>query len=1125
MNLNPILKTSPTKRKSKFKTSLKMKITGILLLAVTMQVCATGMAQKVSLTFKNDKLLTVFREIEKQTNYSFVYGKEQLTKAQNITISIQNEKLETALELIFKNQPMTYTLEGNHVILKKRSDFANLSEIIQPIQLQISGKVTDENGLPLAGANVLLKGTKKTVLTQDDGSFEIQIPSYKSTLVISFTGFISREIILSEGENAITVQLKEENKTLDEVVVVGYGSQKKGSLTGAVSSINGAALVKSSTPNVSNTLVGRVAGVIANNRSGRPGDDNATILIRGINSFGGGTGPLVVIDGIPDRDLSRMNPADIETVTVLKDASAAIYGVRSANGVILVTTKRGKLGKPTIQYDGSYGIQQLTRMTERVNSWQYMTYYNELNVNKGNAAPYAQADIDKYKAGNVPNYTSTDWMKAVFRQNAPQSTQSLSVSGGTEDVKYYLSGQYLNQESNFRNSDELFKQYNLRSNIDVKISNNLKVNFDLAGRRESRVYPSASVGSILHETVSMYPFIPDYYANGLPSAGIANGRNPVIMTSSAAGYDKIQNLILNPKIGFELKMPYVTKGFSVSGYAAFDYALRSEKRFTKPWDAYSYDKTTDTYNNQKASTAISSVTQDEFLSNENTYFFKAAYDRQFDKHEVNAFLGYEQTTNINKRTTAYRRDLLSDQLDQIFTGSTVAQDANGFEYQDGRESYLGRVAYNYDGKYFAEVSARYNGSFNFPTENRWGMFPALSLGWKISNEDFFKDNIKIVDQFKIRASWGKMGNDAIAQYLFMTRYQLNTIQEYNVYFGDYTQATNLYLSSTPNPNITWENQDTKDIGFDASFLDNKLKVGFDYFHYVRSDILAARSASVPQYTGLVLPPENIGKSQNHGVDIAVSYAGGTTDFKYNVGLNFTYAKSKVIFRDESPNIPEWQRSTGEAIDSWLVYKTNGIYRSQADVDASPHLEGAAPGDLWLKDIDNDGSITSNDKVRIPESATPKIVYGIPMGCQYKGFGLDILWTGQTMAKQMILPQAQGSIIAPPTWLYEGRYTAENPNAPYPRAFNSTDSRNNVPADFWLKDASFLRLKSLEVSYVLPKNILNKLGVTNFRFYVGGSNLFSIDKMKKYNVDPETNNTTGINYPQVRIYRFGLNIGL
>lgn len=1081
------------------------------------------------------KLLTK----DKPTNDWFTAEIWKVTKlasgflfAMTLQVSAATESKDSKSFLKFNDTPFIgKNVTGRNLYRAELTKTDNLS-ISFAEQKKIKGKVTNEKGESLSGANVQVKGTINVVNTDFDGNFAIETSDSNTILIVSFTGYRTKEIAISDPTAFMNIQLQEENQTLNEVVVVGYGTQKKAASTGAISSVKGAVLTQNASANVSNGIAGRVSGVIANNRSGRPGDDSSSLLIRGFNSFGGGTSPLVVVDGIPDRDLNRINPDDIESVTILKDASAAIYGVRSANGVILVTTKRGKTGAPTIKYDGSYGIQQLTRMDERVGSWEYMTYYNELNANRGTTLPYAQSDIDKYKAGNDPNYTSTNWIKQVYRTDAPQANHSLSVNGGTEQVKYFFSGQYLNQESNLRNSDERYKQFNLRSNIDVNISSNLKVNLDIATRKEDRVYPVIGIGSIMHETVSMYPYIPAYWSNGLPSSGVANGRNPAIMTSSAAGYDNITNLIVNPKIGFDLKLPSITEGLSLNGYGAFDYNVRSEKKFTKPWDAYSYDKTTGTYNNVKNSTSITSIMQDEQITNQNTYFIKLAYDRKFDKHGFNAFMGYEQTTTDKTETYAYRRDLLSDQLDQIFTGSTKGQNATGSAYQDGRESYLGRVAYNYDNKYFAEVSARYNGSFNFPSSSRWGLFPAISAGWKISEENFFKDNIKGIDQLKIRASWGKMGNDdmrsngQLNQYLFLTRYQLITDQQLYSYFGsDYTLNNGIYLSSTPNPNITWEVQDSRNIGFDFGFLGNKLTASFDYFSNRRSDILTARNASVPLYTGLSLPKENIGETVNRGTDLSINFAETSSAFKYSLGLNLTYAQSEVLFRDEAPNIPEWQKSTGKAIDSWLVYETNGIYRTQADVDSTPHLAGVKPGDLWIKDTDKDGSITSKDMVRIPQSATPKIAYGIPMRAEYKRMSIDLLWTGQSMAKQMILSQSQGSIVAPPTWLFDGRYTVDNPNAPYPVAFNDTDTKNNLPADFWLKDASFFRLKSLEVSYTLPEKALAKYGILNMRFYAGGTNLFSIDNMKKYNLDPETNNQTGVNYPQTRIYRIGLNIEL
>ncbi|WP_170137611.1 TonB-dependent receptor [Chitinophaga dinghuensis] len=1113
-----------------------MKLVTILLLVFVIQGSAATNAQTITLSLKNVPLKTVFKEISRQGGYNFVYNDHLLQNADKVDIEVNNVQVEEVLKLCFRHQPVTYEIIDKTIIVRKPENHTNMvsEKPIQPT-VTIRGRVTDEKGDPLIGVTIQVKGTATGTVSKDNGEFQISAPDNASgVLVLSFMGMEKQEVLIGKSQY-VTVVMKRLVAQQQEVVVVGYGTQKKSTLTGSVAMMKGEEMAKVPSANVSNAFAGHIPGVIANNRSGRPGDDNSSLYIRGFNSFSGGVDPLILIDGIPDRNIDRLNPNDIESVTVLKDASAAIYGVRSANGAILVTTKRGKAGKPQISYEGSYALQQLTRMEHRVNSWQYMTYYNELNGYNGSTLPYTQADIDKYKAGNDPNYTSTDWQKAVFRKNAPQTNHSLSVRGGSEAVKFFISGQYLSQQSNWANSDENFKNYNLRSNIDASVSKNLKLTFDIAARKEERQYPAISANSILHETVSMYPFIPVHWTNGLPSAGIANGRNPYLMTSSQTGYDNVTDLFVQPKVGFDWQLPAVLKGLSVSGYMAFDYRLRSEKIFTRPWDAYSFSLNTNTYNNQRSSTAILSLTQDERIYNENTYFYKVAFDRSFGKHTINAFLGYEQTTSTFKRTLASRKNLVSDQLDQLFAGSAVDQIGTGSATQDGRESYLGRLSYSYADKYLAEIVGRYNGSFNFPKGKQWGMFPSASLGWRISEENFFRENIHFVDNLKLRASWGIMGSDAVAKYLYLARYSLvsnmssdywSAPKEYYTYFGpNYSEATALYLASVPNIDITWEKQDTRNFGLDAVFLNNKLSVTADYFRNLRKDILAPRNASVPYYSGMTLPDENIGRTLNRGFDFIVNYSSSLRDVKYNVGVNFTYAKSKVIFKDEAPNIPDYQKTTGLPIGSWLVYQTKGIYRTKEEVASSPHMAGAAPGDLWIVDKNGDGNITSDDQVRIPESAYPQVVFGVTMGASYKGLSLDLVWAGQTMAKQLILPQMQGSIVAPPQWLYNDRWTPDNPDAVYPRAFNSKDPRNSVYADFWLMDASFIRLKSAQLSYMIPKSVYGRIGIENIRVFVSGFNLFSIDHMRKFNRDPETDNVTGISYPQTRVYRAGISIGL
>ncbi|CAL1518776.1 TonB-dependent receptor [Chitinophaga sp. MM2321] len=1095
---------------------LIMKLTTILLLTACLQVSAMADAQSISYSKQHASLEDVFNAIRAQTGYEFLYNYTMISKAKSQDMNFGKTPLIKVLDEIFKDQPLTYTILDKTIVVLERSRHPEKVNANVAAAIAVQGTVTDaENGKPLIGVTIQVKGGSTGTITDESGRFNLSVPN-DAVLIVNFIGYDKTEVAVN-GRSVIAISLKAIPTLLNQIVVVGYGTQQKANLTGAVVQIEGSELKRTASPNISNAIAGRVAGVIANNRSGLPGDDGSSLSIRGFNTFGGGQGPLVVVDGVADRGLDRIAAEDIESITFLKDASAAIYGVRAANGVILVTTKRGKIGKPVVSYNGSYGLQQLTRMRKLVGSGDYYTYYNEVGT-----LNTPQSEIDKYYAGNDPlNYPSVDWYKAVFKKNAPQTDHTISVSGGTDQVKYYISGQMLDQGSNFKNSIIKYKQYNVRSNIDARISKQLKVNLDLTARKENRDYPSHDLGGILHEVISAYPSLPDYWPNGLPGPGIDHGLNPAILVGGAPGYEKKEDKNFMSKIGFEWQPSFLLDGLTLSGYGAFDVSTYSGTTLNKKWDNYLYNQATGEFINNRNMTDRSRIGRSESTSFVENYFLKLNYEKKFGVHNVNAFIAYEQNEDKYRSLNAFRYDLVSDKLDQLFAASAVGQQNGGMGAQTARQSVFGRIGYDYNNKYLADFSLRYNGSFNFAPQHRWGYFPALSLSWRISEEDFFKNWTSAFEQLKIRASWALMGNDDVAQYQFFNSYAMGSG---GVFFGpDIDPVQQVYLSATENPIITWEKQDTRNVGLDAIFLDGKFSVTADYFRYLRRDILAHRNASIPTYTGLSLPDENIGRSLNRGFDLSATYSSKARDFNYKIGGNITYAKSKILFRDEPKEVPEWQKSEGQPIDAWLIYETNGIYRTQEEVDKSAHLNGAAPGDIWIRDRNGDGSISSEDKIRVPESATPKLVYGITLGASYKNFEFNMLLSGQAKAKQLILPQRQSSVGAPPIWLYEDRYTANNTDAKYPRAFNNADFRNNIDADFWLVDASFLRLKSMEISYNLPKSLLSKVGCAGARFYVSGFNLLSFDNLKKYDLDPETNNVTGNNYPQTRIYKFGVNL--
>jgi TonB-linked SusC/RagA family outer membrane protein len=987
----------------------------------------------------------------------------------------------------------------------------------------VSGQVRDKGG-PLPGVTVSLKSNLKTAVSTDaNGNFRIEVPN-DAILVFHGVGFNTIEVPVN-GRTTVNVTMEQGTSNLDEVVVVGYGVQKKVDVTGAISSVKGADLKQSPAANLSNSIAGRIPGVIINNRSGEPGRDASEILIRGKGSLNDNS-PLIVIDGIANRgDFDRLNPDDIESVTVLKDASAAIYGAQAANGVVLVTTKRGKTDKPTISYTGNYGLTQPTRLPDLIDSYQFVTYKNEINDRLGIPHQFSDAEVQGYQAQNdLLNFPNTDWYKAVVKDLSAQTRHSLSLSGGSDKVNYFLSGGYLYQDGIFHNSATNYNQYNLRSNIDAQITKDFKISMDLSGRVEDRRYSNFSSGTIFSRTLIAFPTLSAFYPNGLPGAGVEGGLNPVLMASGATGYDREKDYYLQSNLSFNLKLPFIMEGLSLSGIAAFDFHFNNNKILNDNWDAYNYDKATGAYINLRNNEGPIDLSESFRNYQLKTYNVKLGYDRIFGDHSVGAFVAYEQSDNYDEGIGAFRTGYQTDQIDQISLGGSSGQSNYGTAFQSARQNIFGRVTYAYKDKYLAELILRYDGSFNFPKGKQWGTFPGVSLGWRISQEPFFKTAVPFVNELKIRGSWGRLGNDKIAAYQHLLQFNPDA----GYYFGSGNdRVSGLSMGVVPNLNVTWEVADTRNVGIESSLWNGLFNLNADYFISKRSNILLPRNASIPSSTGLNssnLPPENIGKVNNQGYELELSHHKSINDnFSYNVGINFTHARNKVIYMDEAANTPDWQRREGHPMDSWLLYKSAGIYHTQAEVDGSAHLPDATAGDIRYIDVNGDGSITSNDMVRVYESPTPMNIFGVTLGAKFKGLGLSMLWQGQSSAEQVILPQQIDDNTTIPVWMFEDRWTAANPNGTMPASFDRTDSRNNLISDFWLRNAAFVRLKTLELSYTFSKKIVSRLKMRDLGVYVSGFNLLTISKIKDY--DPELNAVSGTYYPQTRIYNVGVRVSL
>jgi TonB-linked SusC/RagA family outer membrane protein len=994
----------------------------------------------------------------------------------------------------------------------------------------ITGRVTDEGGAGLPGVTVLLQGTSTAAPTDTEGNYTLNVPGLDGTLVFSYIGYLRQEVPIN-NRTTIDVSLKPDAKALEEVVVVGYGTQKKATVTGSISEVRGEEVTRSPQPNLSNALAGRVSGVIINNRGGEPGYDGAEVRIRGLATTGNND-VLVVVDGVPGQigGLDRLDPNDIESITVLKDASAAVYGNRAANGVILVTTKRGTTGKPTVSYNFNQGFSSPTRLPEFADAATYATLLNEIDYYNNTAGGlnqrYTPEEIELFRNGSDPlNYPNTDWLNEVLNPVALQNRQNLSVNGGTENVNYFASLGTVYQDGLYKNGATEYKQYNFRTNLDANITDKFNVGLSLSGRQENRQFPQFGAGGIFWNTYRAYPFIPARYPNGLPSAGVEGGINPVMIVTDAAGLNKNQRLIFNGILKAKYDLSFL-EGLSVDGFFSVDKGQNFSKSFTKPYLVYSYEGG-DTYTPVTVGEPNAALFQAQENTSLVTSNIKLNFTRQLGDHGVSAFVGYEQSENRVEYFDANRRNFPTSLTPELSQGGTGPNDRNisGYSIRFARRSYLGRATYNYKEKYLAELQLRVDGSSNFPANSRYGYFPGISVGWRISEEDWFRNSVSFVDNLKIRASYGRLGNDNVGanqyinNYVFDNRYVLG---------GQVHPGVNLVKLA--NPYITWEVAEKTDVGVEGVLFKN-ISFEFIYFQQKRKDILASRNASVPNVTGIVnpwgsdplVPSENIGQVNNNGIEATLGYENTVGEFSYNVSGNITYAKNEIAFIDEAPGVLEYQRQTGGPMNTYLLYQTVGIFRTQEDLDNYPQAPGTRLGDLIYRDINEDGEITADDRVRTELGNIPQIMYGVNLGATYKNFDLSVLFQGQGRVRQYVLPDVGTSGNFFSTWA-DNRWSPTNTEGSYPRVetrSGSAVSGGLYQNDFWLYNTAFLRLKNAEIGYTLPSGLLSKVKIENVRLYANGFNLLTFTKIKDF--DPETSSSNAQFYPQQRIINLGVNV--
>ncbi|MCD7938482.1 MAG: TonB-dependent receptor, partial [Tannerellaceae bacterium] len=994
-------------------------------------------------------------------------------------------------------------LNANNVIENSLA----LTSIPQQTSKTISGVITDTMGEPIIGANITEKGTTNGTITDLDGQFTLTV-SPQAELVITYIGYVPVTLPVA-NQTLFTVQLNEDTKNLEEVVVVGYGTQKKVNLTGSVSSVNSDLLQSRPITQASQALSGLAAGVTVSQSSSRPGTDGTSIRIRGLGTFSdAGSNPLVLIDGM-DASLDDIDPNNIKSISVLKDAaSASIYGTRAANGVILVETLRGRQGKVQISYDNYFGWQKVTELPDFVESWEYAILRNEADRNAGGGTTYTDAQIELFRNGTDPdNYPNVPHLKNLLTSGSGfQTNHNISFTGGNEKSQYMFSVGYLHQDGVVERNH--YNRYNFQLNLDNQLLTNLRLRTSLGGYTSNRYEPRHGDGdmtNMINFAVREGPHIAGKKSDG--TYGYQDNYSPEAWVDSESFMSYRKNQFMGSA---ELEWEIIP-GLSLSGKAGYKHYNRSQKDFVAKvkFDEYK------TYAPNKL------YIDNEFINLVQLQAL-ARYNKTFGDHGLGVLFGISQEEYKQEWNKAYRQNFPNNALYELDAGSKDGMSNEGSAREYGLRSFFGRVNYSYKDRYLVEVNARYDGTSRFPKDNRWGLFPSVSLGWRISEENFIRENANAewIDNLKLRVSWGQLGNQNIGYYPYQS-----VLSSENYAFGG-TVASGLATTRYVNKDISWETTTITDIGLDFSFLNGLFDITLDYFYKKTTDILYSTTASA--VLGLSTSESNNADVSNRGFEVAFSYRPRTGQVNIGISPNFSYVKNRVeklsggITADINRGL-----FVGQPINAIYGYVADGLFINQADIGSyATQPYEAQPGFVRYKDLNGDGVTDATNDRTILGSTTPKFTYGLTLTADYKGFDILILLQGLGGHKQR-LGSYQGYAFYNggqiQRWQADNRWTEENPdpNAIYPKLTDLNDNAGTIlTSTYWLRNASFLRAKNIQIGYTFPKTVLEKIRLSQLRVFFSGQNLFCINSSYP-GWDPEIG--SGNFYPITATYTFGLNL--
>ncbi len=1115
---------------------LIMKLAAFFILALLFQVSASVYSQNTRFTddYRGKSIREVFTRIENQSRYRFFFNDDFTNIDQSVDFSVKNENIEGILDRMFKGTDIGYRIMGNDLIV--------ISSLKSAQTNRVQGRVTDQNGLPLPGVTVIVKGSTNGTVTNSEGNFVLTNTPAGGTLVFSFVGMRTQEIVVGNQETVNAVML-EESIGLEEVVAVGYGIQKKETLTGSISSINATEIARTQSTTTSGALVGKIAGVNTRMSDGRPGN-STSIQIRNMGT------PLYVIDGV-QKDEGQFNNIDfndIESISILKDASAAIYGVKAANGVVVVTTKKGKRGiRNTVNVNANYGWQKMFKFPKPADIETYITSYIQSDAITGNPSPkFSMDDLAKWKAGTEKGYRPFDWYDYILI-TAPQNYVGVNTSGGSEKINYYMSVSHLTQEAAIRNYGGFYRT-NVQMNLEANITDKFKVGGSVNGRIERRKHPGVPGGddtwqalfAVYRNLPTARPFANDNPKYPTQTSALSETNFGMLNYDMSGRFEETWRVMqLNFNAEYEL-----AKGLKLKGVVGYYLATKWMDNQEYTYKLYTYDEETDTY---PVSFSMDNPWRERDIRQVEEVMTQVQidYGKSFGNHNVNALVASETYQRDTPGFWIHTRPA-SNSL-HLLDYETMDEFNDTGDNTEARIGYIGRINYNYAQKYLFEFSARYDGSWKFPPDDRWGFFPSASAGWRISEENFWKtlSVSNTLNDLKLRVSYGLLGDDNVSGYN-----AFDYMSGYNYNDGgavlDGTYYTGARPRGLPVTSLSWIKAKVLDIGLDFSLFDNKLNGSLDYFNRKRNGLPAARyDVLIPAEVGFSLPNENLNSDKNTGVDGFLRWNDNLGKLNYSVGANFTYARH-LDWHQYKPRFGNsWNEYRNSIVErfSYITwgYDCTGQFQSWEEIANHPiDIDGQGnktlrPGDLIYQDENGDKVINSMDErpIGFRNGSTPILNFGLNFYFNWKGVDLAIDFAGASgytfqydwEAKR---PFHDGGNN--PQYYMGNQWHLSDPTdanselipGKYPTLIVGNQGHSNYwNSDFWSVNGRYIKLKNLELGYNLPLLWANKIGMSKVRVYTMGQNLFSIDNLK--GLDPEITSGSGVQYPTNRVISFGLNV--